>query len=470
MKRQQFLIYIIIISTIFLSCENKVIPYPQPIDIDNHRQLFVDEFLIQKFKGSAKLKLHKPRPEQIVMIHDEPWEGNTCTYHTIFKDDSIYRMYYRASNHKNDSIKTHPSFTCYAESSDGIHWKKPNLDIHKYNGSKKNNIILKGIGTHNFTPFKDNNPKCKSNEKYKAISSGNGGLIAWKSSDGIHWKLMRKDPIITEGKFDSQNIAFWDSVNNVYHCYFRDFKNGYRNIKTSISKNFLEWRDPIWLDIPNASKEHLYTNQIRPYYRAPHIFIGFPSRFNKNRGNLVEPLFMNSRDGTTFHLWKESIIRPGRNLDRWKDRSNYVWWGLAETFSNLPGTPKELSLYTNERYYTEKSVKIRRYTYRIDGFVSIHASYNKGEIITKPIYFQGTKLKLNFSTSIKGWVKVEIQTINGKSINGYTIQKCSEIYGDAIGKVVSWEKGSSLNNINNEPIRIRFILKDADIYSFKFCE
>lgn len=240
------------------------------------------------------------------MIHDKPWEGNTCGYNTIFKDGDLYRMYYRGWSHDEKTKKQfHQAVVCYAESRDGIRWSRPNLSIVAFNGSKDNNIILEGLGSHNFTPFKDTNAACLPEARYKAVARGEGNdnkkLFAFQSADGIHWRLIKNGPILTEGAFDSQNLAFWDSVRNEYRCYFRDFRSGVRDIKTSTSKDFIHWTQPVWLEYPGAPKQHLYTNQIQPYFRAPHIFVGFPTRYVPERGSLTEGLLMTSRDGRIFH-------------------------------------------------------------------------------------------------------------------------------------------------------------------------
>lgn len=68
--------------------------------------------------------------------------------------------------------------TCYAESKDGIRWYKPKLGLFSQEGSKDNNIVWAGIGTHNFTPFKDANPDCTPEAKYKALASHDRALYA----------------------------------------------------------------------------------------------------------------------------------------------------------------------------------------------------------------------------------------------------------------------------------------------------
>jgi len=436
----------------------------------SRRELLVDRFLIERLSGGAKLVLHHPVPREVVLVTNKPWEGNTCGYFTIFRDGPIYRMYYRGSHSARK--RHHRELTCYAESKDGIHWKRPSLGLFSFKGSKDNNIVWDGVGTHNFTPFKDPNPNCKPDEKYKALGRGavNGKsvLFAFKSSDGIHWSLMCKDPVITKGAFDSQNLAFWDPIRKEYREYHRDFRNGKRDIRTGTSKDFRNWTDPVWLRYPGAPSEHLYTNQIMPYYRAPHIFIGFPTRYMPDRGSLTEGLFMTSRDGLTFLRWTEAFVRPGLNREKWHNRSNYIWWGLVETKSDLPGAPNDLSLYVNEGYYEGGSTSIRRYTIRIDGFVSVNAPMAGGELLTKPFTFEGDALFMNYSTSAAGSIRVELQDASGKPLPGFALSDCPVIYGDTVEGRIRWKRNASLAPLAGKPVRMRVVLRDADLYSFRF--
>ncbi len=97
-------------------------------NIGTRRELFVDDYLIETMVGEAELLLHKPVMKEVVLIHDAPWEGNTCGYHITFQDGDLYRMYYRGSDAPNFQELRSP-VTCMAISTDGIHWEKPNLGI-----------------------------------------------------------------------------------------------------------------------------------------------------------------------------------------------------------------------------------------------------------------------------------------------------------------------------------------------------
>ena len=201
---------LILLTAVVMVCS--VAAAVEPIDIGSRLELLVDGHLIDSMTG-VSLRLDKPTPREVAIVFDAPWEGNMTGYHTIFRDGDQYRMYYKAEQLNlapGKLTSTHPFFTCYAHSKDGIHWTKPRLGLHEFNGSKKNNIVWSGPASHAFAPFKDLNPKCTSDARYKAVAfdESDGKLHAFKSPDGIHWSLLQAKPIYTEGRFDSLNLAF----------------------------------------------------------------------------------------------------------------------------------------------------------------------------------------------------------------------------------------------------------------------
>src|SRR5690606_10853593 len=112
--------------------------------------------------------------------------------------------------------------------------------------------------------------------RYKALATGKGGLIAFQSADGIRWSQIQEKAVITRGAFDSQNLAFWDTVRGEYRAYWRYFTagtttdevwtpKGHRAIRTAVSKDFLNWTDEADLRYVDSPDEHLYTNAITPY-------------------------------------------------------------------------------------------------------------------------------------------------------------------------------------------------------------
>lgn len=491
---------------------------PTHVNIGNQRELFTDDFLIDQLTGKAEQRLHQPVPQNVVLKHDAPWEGTGSGYHSLFKDGDLYRMYYKAwhldVSEKGLNTGSHPLYCCYAESKDGIHWEKPNLGICNFNGSTDNNIILfpgqfPGVNADPGHPaiFKDENPECPPESQYKAIirSSKPHGLFAFHSPDGIHWQPMHNKPVITNGAFDSQNLAFWDSTRKEYRAYWRIFTGGTTNgetwkpsgiraIRTATSPDFIHWNQQQDLTYVDSPPEQLYTNQIKPYHRAPHLFIGFPTRYvergwNPSMESLPEPehrklrskasnrygmaitdcLLMTSRDGVLFNRWNEAFVPPGIEREgTWHYGHQYFAWHVVETKSDMYQAPNELSFYGTESYWTGKGSRLRRYTLRLDGFVSVSAPRVGGELITKPFNFSGNHLSLNFATSAAGSLKVEIQNPDGNPIPGFTLEENDTLFGNNTDRTVSWKDSSNLKTLAGKPIRLRFVLEDADLYSLKF--
>jgi hypothetical protein len=439
------------------------------------------------------------------MRNDEPWEGTYSNYNSIFKDGDIYRMYYRGWHRGTKGEIGHPMVWCYAESRDGIHWAKPDLGLFEFNGSKHNNIVLATTDfgsfhyllTDNVTVFKDQNPNAPPDARYKALVDCRKPiycLYAFKSADGIHWSPLSTEPILTDGKFDTQNIAFWDSLRKEYRIYWRIFKDSIRAARTATSKDFIHWENRSDLQYRDTSSEHMYTIGIIPYYRAPQFFIGFPARYidrgwsnsmialpqleqrrmrsitNPRYGTaLTESLFMSSRDGVLFNRWNEAFLRPGIERDgTWSYGQQYIGWSILETASALKGAPPELSLYANEDLWTGAGTALRRYTLRLDGFVSVHALMEGGGFITKPFRFQGKELSINFSTSAFGSIRVELQDQDGRPLPGFSLEDCPPVFGDAVDRRITWNNNPDLSELAGKTVRLRFEIKDGDIYSFQF--
>lgn len=439
----------------------------EPLDIGSQRELFVDDYLVGQLGGEARQTLQKPVPREVVLVTDKPWEGNTCAYYTIFQDGDVYRMYYRGSHFDERTRQSaHPEVVCYAESRDGIQWTKPELGLCEFAGSKANNIIWNGSGGHNFAPFKDANPACPPEARYKALAGGGGakhGLYAYHSADGLRWSLTRAEPVITRGAFDSQNLAFWDPQAKLYREFHREFR-GVRDIMTGTSSDFLNWTEPVFLEYFAAPQEHLYTNAIRRYERAPQLLIGFPTRFHPERREQVEPIFMSSRDGRNFHRWPEALIPVTAPENRDGNRSNYMTWGLVQ----LPGNDKEYSVYATEAYYTGPDSRVRRFTFRVDGFVSVHAPAAGGQLLTKPLRFAGAKLTINAAAG--GSLRVEIQDPAGQPVPGFALADCQPFQGDALEHIVTWVGGADVSSLAGKPVQLRFELHDADLYSLRFAD
>jgi hypothetical protein len=394
-------------------------------------------------------------------------------------------MYYRGlpASGKDGS---EAEVTCYAESPDGLRWEKPELGLFEVRGTRKNNVVLAGSApaSHNFSPFLDARPGVPEAERFKALAgTQESGLLAFASEDGLRWRKLQDGPVFTKGAFDSQNVSFWSEHEGRYACYFRTWTEGefrgYRTVSRTTSLDFRNWSPPEAMDFGAAPPEHLYTNQTHPYFRAPHIYIAIPMRFLPGRrvlgddqaralgvdpgyrGDCADAVFMTSRGGNRYaRTFLEALIRPGTDPGNWASRAGLTALGVVRT------GPAEMSLY-KQAHYAQPSCHLVRHSLRLDGFVSVSAPYGGGEMTTRPFTFSGRDLVLNVSTSAAGSVRVEVQDAAGVPQKGFSLAECAEVVGDEVERPVSWG-GASLETLAGTPVRLRFALRDADVYSLRF--
>jgi hypothetical protein len=469
--------------TTFLLALPTVLPAVEPVEIGSRRQIFVGQDLIGEMDGVRQV-LHHPARREIAIQPEHPWEKHGVSYMVAFRDGDRFRAWYRVDAAELGRGKRR-SMTAYAESEDGVCWHKPKLGIIEWDGSKDNNLVWDG-GPGNLAPFRDDNPKCKSEERYKAVARS-AGLYALVSPDGLHWKLADKNPILTDRPFDSHNVAFWDEQTQQYVAYTRgvrsdgklgqamagEFRSGVRWVRRATSPDFVNWTALEPIQTGDAPREEFYTNATIRYARAPDYLLMFPSRFASARepqpgwqfGKGVNDIvLLASRDGIHFdRTFMEAFIRPGLDPGNWHERSLYMERGILQT------SPTELSLYCMQNWRLP-TVHIRRYTLRPDGFASVQAAYEGGTLVTKPVRFTGNELHLNFSTSAVGWIKVELQATAGKPVPGFTLADCPEIYGDKLDAPVAWKGGTHVGTLAGEPMRLRFEMSDADLYAFRFTD
>jgi len=478
----------------------------ESIDLGSRRELFADSFLVERLK-KASLHLHEPQPQEVVLRHDTPWEGPFCLYHTIIYDGERYLLYYRGWQ-----VPSEPAVYCLAVSDDGIHFERPDLGMHAWHGSSTNNIILaQEPFTHTVAPFIDTAPGVPVEQRFKAFSRNltepdsqgkrHAALHGFVSADGVRWNLLTEGPIITDGVFDSQNVGFWSEAEGQYVAYYRTFSThegiqedhrgpttkatSLRRIKRATSKDFVNWEPGVVMDYRRDGRqvpaEEFYINQTRPYFRAPHMYVALPARFMAQRQAITaaeaeaidvhetqlsacsDACFMTTRPGQAFYerTFMEAFVRPRIGASHWSARSNYPVDGVVQT------GPEEMSMYVDE-HYAQPGNQVRRYSLRLDGFASVRAPHSGGELITRPVTFSGAQLELSYATSAAGSMRVEIQDADGKAIPGYSLRESVDIFGNRIAGLAAWKHGTDVSPLAGRPVKLRFAMRDADLYSLRF--
>ena len=169
--------------------------------------LLVDDYNILYRPGTYR-RLHSlKRHPQPMIIAEKPWE-KLIGYSSVHRDPKTGKcqMWYQGYGGAGGKV-------CYAESEDGINWIKPELNIHPYGNSKKNNIVLPG-GSNSYGASVVYDPRDKDpSRRYKMAKweMPKGYVAPWPglyvafSPDGIHWtrysKPSSQKPII-HGSYD----------------------------------------------------------------------------------------------------------------------------------------------------------------------------------------------------------------------------------------------------------------------------
>lgn len=162
------------------------------------------------FTRNLRLEMHQPQKHQgnpVLPRGDAgmPDEYGVQFYGSVIEDQGKFRLWYVAID---EDLKKWPHVDfaiwrpSYAESTDGIHWKKPELDLVEYKGSKQNNlleILPAPLGIINLKVIRDNDDPDPS-RRYKMTAQawwvghdgkgGRGTLAPLVSPDGFTWRLV----------------------------------------------------------------------------------------------------------------------------------------------------------------------------------------------------------------------------------------------------------------------------------------
>ena len=489
-------------------------PATRPLFVGSRRELFVDRLLIDRL-DKARLKLHEPVSGGVAIRIDRPWEGPGSIGISVIDTGDRLLMYYRGS--PPDKMKENGA-GCVAESRDGgATWTKPALNLVRDPDWPDNNIIATADGEPRFSfpnaPWVDTRPGVPAHERIKVVVSealsgqkvtassdpkGPKRLVFWASADGFSFRRMNPQLEMIcalPNCFDGGTTMFWSEVEQQYVLYHRwcdiycpdlPYEQRYRRtVARATSKDLMTWTPSVPMTYGDTPREQFYVNNTQPYFRAPHLYIAPAARFMEGRQVITEAqaaelgmptrgpyvqfrdcsdaVLLTSRPGSTVYdrTFMETFIRPGIGPGHWTSRTNYPLTGI------LPAAPAHLQMFVSRRY-AQDAWYIERMLLRTDGFASVSAPWTGGEMVTKPFTFTGKELELNYRTGAPGFVRVEIQDAAGTPIPGFTLEDGSEIIGDEIDRIVAWKQGSDVSRLAGRPVRLRFVMKDADLFSLRF--
>ncbi len=483
------------------------------VNIGKRRELFWDDEMVDLSLTTADYREHKLIERGPCFTCTEPYDGGESKPGMIIPHSGGYRMYYSAYNQYPNGKDGARDFLnrrmAVLDSPDGIEWHAPIMNEVEYEGSTANNL------TKHRPPralLANANPDAPEDEKYVSIAyrekeKGFNTMFVRFSADGKEWREAHEIVKWKQQCFDGDNRIVYNPNLGRYQVYFRAFhgfedisgewwnshKMGLRDIRLTESEDLIHWSEPRLIDFGDDAHDYaFYTNNISFYYRAPHMMLGLPTRYTERNVwsdaydrlcgredrldrmkdhtrygfDMTDAMFMCSRDGYHWKRSDEAIATGGPEYSKnWIYGDCYFAGTMLETPALRPGQDKELSFYTSDGDWIYTKATFIRYTIRIDGFASRHAGSKTKILMTKPFRFDGDELEMNFRTSAAGYVQVTICDINGRPYEGY---QSAFLFGDKIDRKVDFKEPLDFFKKYDIPVRLRFEMAEADIYSFKF--
>lgn len=545
--------------------EAKELPRMKTVHIGGDKQVFVgpwapdgrDEYLVESMTDVRMTVNPAHVTGERLIVNDRPWEGEGILdmRQFVMKDGCLFRMYYSALPHhfvsddpddprKNLWRRPCSRVLCYAESEDGMHWRKPELGLCEWEGSRANNILIPNDDfgylfseVEGACPFID--PAARTpEEKYKTFlkispvreggteeddpiprrgtASLPKGQYAFSSPDGIHWSLMSERRVNAGPSTDTQYSVFWDERAGKYVQYSRVklpdpaqdayYRSIYPEYEPEVGKprvlyvgraesdDFLNWGEeqkvlgPDEMDRANCPEGlvrlDFYGGNVSRYREATGAYIGLPNAYYHWKFDMSRRLWTGKYIQLPSTMDVQLVTsRDGIHWNRSPQRRPFIALGPKGTFWShqiYPGSDAirvgdELWFYFAGLNVNHKEQSLResngargRAVLRLDGFISADAAYTGGELTTKPLVFSGDRLQLNVDTGAGGTTKVEIQEPSGRPIAGFTESDADEINGNYIRVLASWNGSTDAGSLAGQPVRLRFLMRDAKLFSFQF--
>lgn len=487
--------------------ERKVMPVPYLADkpavipVNTGRQLFVDTFLIAETDLTPVFHTPDFYQGNPVLEPTEEWEKTIegAPYAAPFSDgiwyddrDGKFKMWYLAGAGSMHKEERQTFYTCYAESADGEHWRKVNQDI------VPGTNIVDTCNRDAATVWLDREESDPARRyKFFNIERRKGDrrwqMILKYSPDGIHWSR----GVAQSGDMGDRTTAFYNPFTKKWVMSLRA-----GTPVSSRSRYYIENSDPemlvslahrtkpdaddknivFWFTPDDKELRHERFPEVEPgiynFDAIPYesIMLGFYSAWAGPENRVCEQEGIQKRNVLSLGYSRDGFhfSRPTHQPFMNVNESEGAWnWGNMQSVNGVPLIVGDsLYFYCSGRrlndimwdsYTSTGLAKLRR-----DGFVSMHAGAGEGSLTTEPIVFDGKYLFVNADVKgRKAQLLVEVLDADGNPVEGYAKADCTGVKRtDSTKAMITWRNHEDLSALAGQPVRLRFYLKDGDLYSF----
>ena len=313
--------------------------------LTTERQLFVDDAFIDEQRGLTR-RLHQPRRHEFnpILVAAYPWEGDRVMPGAVLRNPRTgqFQLWYCTSCvGKMDTAQTPEEkdrvagYVCYAESDDGLHWRRPALGVQESSvawklpweappqadRTRQNNILMRSLALGGaerpelgleFLCRDEQEPDparrykaliWQQGDRYKELDE-RGAIAAGKmltahcaafSADGIHWT--QSGPVLTYPRFRDAGSAMQDWKNRRFVGFFKTALRERRTRAVCVSQDLIHWSEPeviLEADEHDPRDAQIYDNSGFIYES---LYLGTLGLFRAGDEATIQQQLTHSRDG-----------------------------------------------------------------------------------------------------------------------------------------------------------------------------
>jgi hypothetical protein len=457
-------------------------------------QLFLDDELIDSSGGLVRSVQHPVRLPEPVLDHKR--FGTNSPWLTVLRDAGTgrFRIWYDTV----DDIH-------YAESSDGVVWEAPRLLLsfprHTYGAAVLDDGPRERDASRRFKLA------CWQNTRALAGKpQDDAGMWVAFSPDGSNWAPLTGNPLVEffpalryapeAGARIVRHSAgdiidpFYDPARGRYGVALKSYsvdEDHYRPaprgperrlVSMSTSADFVHWEKPWRILWPDAKDEGLLEFYgMGGIHAVGSLLVGFarvlrddlPREPGGPADGIGYTVLAWSRDGQTWHRNREPFLdrnpRPG------------TWDRAMSWITSVVPVGDEIFFYYGGYALGHKvgagtggrQIGLAR-GLRRDRYVARSAGDSPGWLVTPPLAFRAGRLLINVEPRAGGSVRVGLLDAGGRVVPGFEAAACDPIRSDSLAAAVSWRGQSDLSRFAGKAIRLRFELRSADLFAFRFTE
>ncbi len=402
-----------------------------------------------------------------IIVKDREWEGSgPYVYGSVLYDarEKLFKCWYTVfHDHEYRNRLPGSYLVCYATSKDGYAWRKPELGLFEWKGSRKNNYLRLGRKYVGSITVVEAPAEARLPHRFVACYLDEPGVCLAFSNDGVDWVEHKRNPIEPRHS-DTHNSIVWDPARKVWLVHLRVPVNAggnNRRIAAMESADLDSWSRAESVLVPDEEDVPEFYGM--PVFRRGNLFFGLLQVYERPTGRIEEELVF-SADGYRWHRV------PPRELFLIRGQAGEWDRGMVLTANGPVIAHGEMRFYYggtcvdhNQRTPPDAPVfAVGMGSVPLDRLFGLYtSSKDPGFAVTRPMRLNGGAIEVN--ATVRGELRAALLTADGKKLPGFDYADCTPVKGDDLRLPLAW-KGQRLPA--SELGRLKFQITDGALYAF----